>query len=53
VFYCEPTDVSTVTDALRKALACGEVESLGEFIRETYDYRKIAKDLEDVYKTLV
>ena len=53
VFYCEPTDIPSVTEALRGALASGEVESLGEFIRETYDYRKIAKDLEDVYKTLI
>jgi len=53
VFYCEPTDVASVTDAIRDALACGEVESLGEYIRDRYDYRVIAKNLEEAYKTLI
>ena len=53
VFYCEPTDVYSITKALRGALACGEVESLGKFVRETYCYERIANILENTYKEAI
>jgi len=49
VFYCEPTDIPSVTEALRSALACGKVKSLGEFVRSEYSYIRIAKNLEKTY----
>jgi len=49
VFYCDPDNIESITEALEGALKIGEVNELGEYIRDKFSYKKIAASLEKVY----
>ena len=52
VFYCDPMNVDSIEDAIRRVLAFGPAPSLGQMVRTRYSYSRAAELTEELFQSL-